>query len=145
MCFLGAFFLRIVPQLKGYAPIPHLSEGNDSDSSTQLKRTKSRESKSSTGCLSHEAGTQPEALNDASEETSSLLSKSSGSAPGDVLYPDEEAKKAAHDSHRLDIRGLSMLRHVKFWQLWLLLGLLTGIGLMTIKRALLKPPNGVCG
>ena len=130
MCFVGGFFLHVVPQAHTYALIP---ERNNSDSSTQLKRTKSGESKHSTGHLSREAGTQPGVPTEDSEETSSLLSKSSGSGPGDSPYPDEETKKAAHDSHQLDIRGLSMLVHVKFWQLWMLLGLLTGIGLMTIK------------
>ncbi|KAL9131609.1 MAG: hypothetical protein Q9217_000497 [Psora testacea] len=137
MCFVGGFFLQVVPQSHVYASIPHIGERNESDTSTQLKRTKSGESRNSAGRLSHEAGTQPGAPSNGSEETSSLLSKSSGSGPGDVPCPDEEAKKAAHDSPRLDIRGFALLRHVKFWQLWLLLGLLTGIGLMTIKQVLL--------
>lgn len=68
------------------------------------------------------------------EETSSLLSKSSGSYPGDVPYEEDETKGATDcDSHNLDIRGLGLLSHMRFYLLWLLLGLLTGIGLMTIK------------
>ena len=77
---------------------------------------------------------EPESLYRNIEETSSLLSKSSGSAPGDIPYPEENAKAGAdHDSHQVDIRGLAMLSTVKFYQLWSMLGLLTGIGLMTIK------------
>lgn len=38
-----------------------------------------------------------------------------------------------HDSHNVDIRGLAMLSHMNFYLLWLLMGLLTGIGIMTIK------------
>ena len=77
---------------------------------------------------------QHEAPSRGTEETSSLLSKSSGSCPGDVPYSEDEAKIAKdHDSHDLDIRGLALLSHMKFYLLWLLLGLLTGLGLMTIK------------
>ena len=77
---------------------------------------------------------QHEAPSMGTEETSSLLSKSSGSYPGDVTYEEDEAKGATeHDSHNVDIRGLALLSHMRFYLLWLLLGLLTGIGLMTIK------------
>ncbi|KAL9103766.1 MAG: hypothetical protein Q9163_001225 [Psora crenata] len=134
MCFFGGFFLHIIPQSQGYAAIPQRSERSESDSSMQLKRSKSGEHRGNRGRLSHEAGTQPEAPYESSEETSSLLSKSSGSGPGDLPPPDEESKKSALDSHRIDIRGFAMLGHVKFWQLWLLMGLLTGIGLMTINN-----------
>lgn len=68
------------------------------------------------------------------EETSSLLSNSSGSCAGEIPYEEDEVKHVTdHDSHDVDIRGLALLSHVKFYLLWLLLGLLTGIGLMTIK------------
>jgi hypothetical protein len=36
-------------------------------------------------------------------------------------------------SHCLDITGLALLYKTQFWQLWILMGLLTGVGLMTIK------------
>ncbi|KAJ5225963.1 hypothetical protein N7468_007188 [Penicillium chermesinum] len=36
--------------------------------------------------------------------------------------------------HHPDIRGLAMLRHVEFWQLFLTMALLSGIGLMTINN-----------
>ena len=75
-----------------------------------------------------------EAPSQGTEETSSLLSKSSGSCPGDMSYDEDEAKSTMdHDSHDVDIRGLALLSHIKFYLLWLLLGLLTGVGLMTIK------------
>ena len=77
---------------------------------------------------------QHEAPSNGTEETSSLLSKSSGSCPGDVPYDGHEVKAATdHDSRNVDIRGLALLSHMKFYLLWTLLGLLTGIGLMTIK------------
>ena len=55
--------------------------------------------------------------------------------PGDVQESGVKSDTTGHDSHGLDIRGLALLPRVEFWQLFLLLGLLTGIGLMTIKSA----------
>lgn len=146
MTFIGTFFLRVIPTTSAYAPLPK-EERSGSDSSTLLKRTRSTDSKYSAGRLSHEPGTQPETIsygddtpkdpegpNQSTEETSSLLSKSSASGPGDIPYRDGSAgPEANRDSHRADIRGLAMLSKMKFYQLWLLMGLLTGIGLMTIK------------
>ena len=77
---------------------------------------------------------EPGGSNQGSEETSSLLSRSSASGPGDIPYRDGSAGlEANRDSHRADIRGLALLSKMKFYQLWLMMGLLTGIGLMTIK------------
>jgi len=67
------------------------------------------------------------------DETSSLMSKSTVSLHDEVEDSGAEVGKAAHDQHRLDIRGLALLPRPEFWQLFTLLGLLTGIGLMTIK------------
>ncbi|KAF6220614.1 hypothetical protein HO133_003047 [Letharia lupina] len=39
-----------------------------------------------------------------------------------------------HLSHEPDIRGLAMLSHTKFYLLWVLMGLLTGLGIMTINN-----------
>jgi hypothetical protein len=36
-------------------------------------------------------------------------------------------------SHYPDVRGFALLPKVEFWQLFLTMGLLSGIGLMTIK------------
>ena len=147
MIFIGSFFLRVIPN----APNP--VERNSSDSTTLLRRTKSGGSKYSAERSSFEPGTQsesvsyhddtaktltdlnePESLSLSGEETSSLLSNSSGSSPGDIPYHLAAAKsRMKDDSHDLDIRGLALLSQMKFYQLWLMLGLLTGIGLMTIK------------
>ena len=150
MTFIGTFFLRVIPTSASYATIPK-EERSGSDSSTLLKRTRSTDSKYSAGRVSHEPGTQPETIsygddtpkdptvfgepegpNGGTEETSSLLSKSSG--PGDVPYQNGNAgPETNRDSHHADIRGLALLSRMKFYQLWLMMGLLTGIGLMTIK------------
>jgi hypothetical protein len=64
-----------------------------------------------------------------SDETSSLLS-----VPGDIVDPDDDAASLkSHRSHCLDVTGLSLLYKIEFWQLWIIMGLLTGVGLMTIK------------
>ena len=131
---------------QSYDPLPDPIERSNSDASTLLERSKSGDSRHSVRRLTHEPGMQPaskqpssfeqnEAPSQGIEETSSLLSKSSGSYPGDVPFEDNEAKGATdHDSHHVDIRGLALLSHLKFYLLWSLLGLLCGIGLQTINN-----------
>jgi hypothetical protein len=66
-----------------------------------------------------------------STEASSLLS----SGPGDIIDDDDDddatSKKTTHSC--TDITGVALLYQPDFWQLWILLGLLSGVGLMTIK------------
>jgi hypothetical protein len=69
-----------------------------------------------------------EDLGGPSTETSSLLS-----APGDIVEDDDATSKKSAHSHCADVTGLALLYKPDFWQLWILLGLLTGVGLMTIK------------
>lgn len=77
----------------------------------------------------------PSSFNQLETEESSLLSKSSGSCPGDASYEEDKTKNATnHDSHGVDIRGLALLSHMRFYLLWGNLGLLTGLGLMTASR-----------
>lgn len=155
MCFVGFFFLHVVPHSTSYFAISTAEDRRCE--SNQLTRCKSGDSKSSIGRLSQESGRQPviihentsfhaEHLKDAEDcpeepqvhtgdanETSSLLSKLS-SSPGDIPFGKNDGNaEINHNSHHLDIRGLAMLPTIQFWQLFLLLGILTGIGLMTIK------------
>lgn len=54
--------------------------------------------------------------------------------PGDILEPPGDSQ--SHSTQRsqwIDVTGLELLSKIEFWQLWILLGLLTGVGLMTIK------------
>ncbi|KAL8929195.1 MAG: hypothetical protein Q9208_001278 [Pyrenodesmia sp. 3 TL-2023] len=150
MCYVCVAFLRVVPRTPSYTSVPTHEERR---SSNPLQRTKSKEDKLRARRNDEEPGTQSsdphasmtsmpasnrsseesrtlEASNGEPNETSSLIS----STPGDVPYKDNAAKTTTHDdSHHLDIRGFALLKHTKFYQLWLLLGILTGIGLMTIK------------
>lgn len=75
-----------------------------------------------------------EAVDDADDyepdETSSLVSSSS-SMPGDVFV---QSSVDMDRSHRVDIRGWHLFRELDFWQLFCIMGILTGIGLMTINN-----------
>ncbi|KAL2024005.1 hypothetical protein VTK56DRAFT_240 [Thermocarpiscus australiensis] len=65
------------------------------------------------------------------DETSSLVSRSSSSLAGYVFVQNSVDMDG---SHRLDIRGWRLLRNVDFWQLFTIMGILAGIGLMTINN-----------
>lgn len=65
------------------------------------------------------------------DETSSLVTKSSASSLAGDVYLQNSVDMDR--SHRLDIRGWRLLRNVDFWQLFTIMGILAGIGLMTIK------------
>lgn len=67
------------------------------------------------------------------DETSSLMSRSSSSSslPGDLLL---QNNVDLDRSHRVDIRGLTLLKSLEFWQLFSIMGILSGIGLMTINN-----------
>lgn len=75
----------------------------------------------------------PEVPNDGTDETSSLMSDASTSVSYNHEEDNDKANPPRHNPHTLDIGGLALLRKVEFWQLFSMLGLLTGIGLMTIK------------
>jgi hypothetical protein len=64
-----------------------------------------------------------------SDETSSLMSKNS-SLSGDIFV---QSSVDMDRSHRVDIRGWRLLKNIEFWQLFSIMGILAGIGLMTIK------------
>jgi hypothetical protein len=64
-----------------------------------------------------------------SDETTSLVSGHANDAP-------EPAARSSVDldrSHRVDIRGWKLLQTVSFWQLFCMMAILAGVGLMTIK------------
>jgi hypothetical protein len=76
----------------------------------------------------------PESQNTGDEE-SSLLSKTSTQeqAAEDLESSKHLEPDRNHEHPHLDVRGFALLPHVEFWQLFTMMGLLTGIGLMTIK------------
>lgn len=151
MAFTGFFFLRVVPP-SAPSHSSSIQDVRERSNSNPLIRSKSGDSKRSARLLPREPGTQPtvnyddtpkasvaedeapEVHNMDTEETSSLLSKSSSSVPGDIVSRDGDVADAgALNSHRPDLSGLALLSNLEFWQLFILLGLLAGVGLMTIK------------
>ncbi|KND86880.1 putative membrane protein, partial [Tolypocladium ophioglossoides CBS 100239] len=64
------------------------------------------------------------------DETSSLMSSCSSAAVENVVASSVDMDR----SHRLDIRGLSLLRTQSFWLLFSIMAILAGIGLMTINN-----------
>lgn len=67
-----------------------------------------------------------------SNEHSSLLSSSSSGE--DLAASKHTEPDRNHESPHLDIRGFALLPHPEFWQLFCMMGLMTGIGLMTINN-----------
>jgi len=66
-----------------------------------------------------------------SHETSSLLSKSSGSNSEEYGFESRTSK--GDEPEGTDVRGLALLAKFEFWELFLMFGLFSGIGLMNIK------------
>jgi hypothetical protein len=148
LVLIPLFFLRVIPPQQ-YSAVPSRDLGFAE--SQLLHRTRSEESKyradrahaeepgmpSSTVPCPAEAGAEGQEDSEAeapgggisqTDETSSLMSRSAGSSV--AVVAEHNVKDRAH---RIDIRGLQMLHLVEFWQLFALMGILTGIGLMTIK------------
>jgi hypothetical protein len=74
------------------------------------------------------------AQDDATNEESSLLS--SESTPGDIGQEEtglKQSSKLGHP-HHVQITGIRLLRNNDFWILIILLGVLSGCGLMTINN-----------
>ncbi|KAJ4193390.1 hypothetical protein NW755_003385 [Fusarium falciforme] len=64
-------------------------------------------------------------------ETSPLTSRPS-SRTGEALLGNNHINNDR--SHRVDIRGLALMRSLGFWQLFTIMGILAGVGLMTINN-----------
>jgi hypothetical protein len=77
------------------------------------------------------------------DETSSLVSKQITSPRDSSDAGDDHAENRSYHnnadeaeqngSHHPDIRGLALLSKPEFWQLFSIMALLSGVGLMTIK------------
>lgn len=150
LTFVGFFFLKVYPHAHSeYRPVP-LPSSDDEETSVlppeQRNLSASTESKVRRGAHHTEPGTslhespivspnvpRAEASTGPDDfdggETSSLMSNASSSH--NVAGTDSVVD--VDRSHRVDIRGLELLRSFDFWQLFLIMGILAGIGLMTIK------------
>lgn len=137
------FFLRVLPHphyTSTYSALP-ANSGLERVDSNQLRSTRStsKERKSRKEHTSEPGrSTSTEDLGDQdvhqagdleTDETSSLVSRSSTSIPGDI----SEENNIKDHAHRVDIRGVQLLSKMEFWQQFAMMGILAGIGLMTIK------------
>ena len=143
MILLSSFALRTVPITAGYTALPTRPDSKGRSNSSTLLRTKSASSRSSKQDLTPEPGTQYAAVSGANSSRSSVVEedcdtevpKKAKSDAEDFCHRDIEAgeSKTAHESLYADVRGLAMVKYSEFYELFLLIGMLTGIGLMTIK------------
>ncbi|KAK5116526.1 hypothetical protein LTR85_009151 [Meristemomyces frigidus] len=126
MVFVGMFFLQIVHASSPYQAVPTDERpGMPRRDSNRLRRASSHSRHSSKGSMG-ETGTP--------EETSSLVSSSDNTGPGDIIDDDEPKHHANQPHHKPEITGFRLLKTPKFWQLFIMLGLLCGVGLMTINN-----------
>ncbi|KAI1344568.1 MFS general substrate transporter [Xylariaceae sp. FL0016] len=161
MTLVGFFFIRILPP-SPYQAIPPAGLGLAD--SQELHRTLSKETRAGRDdpsepedeamCseirdpLPHPSSGPSQAVDaeearvqamgssgvlDEVDEASSLLSQetSISSMPGDVLV---QNSVDLDRSHRIDIRGMELLKNLEFWQLFTIMAILSGIGLMTINN-----------
>jgi hypothetical protein len=145
--FVSFFFVRLLPPSRSTLPT---TSRRDHLESQVLRRAKSHDGQGQNPTWGGEPNRGPsnrksidacpnqvaydgaaEEANIDTHETSSLLSKSSDSGPEEYGFE----RRASKDdlTEKVDIRGLALLTKSKFWQLFLMFGLLTGIGLMNIK------------
>ncbi|CAJ2513757.1 Uu.00g018760.m01.CDS01 [Anthostomella pinea] len=80
------------------------------------------------------ADSAPSGVPDEADERSSLLSQSttSSSLPGEILV---QSSVDMDRSHRVDIRGfMNLVKTLEFWQQFVIMAILSGIGIMTINN-----------
>lgn len=146
MVLFASFFLRIIPPTPSYTAVLQREVGSSglpvhgygqAEPGTQI--TDLREHPYTSGG-SYTATTTAGAVEPRSgdvDETSSLVSKDLGPRVSEervsIELTQEPVMEGEIGSHCPDIRGLALIKSVDFWYLFLLMGLLSGIGLMTIK------------
>ncbi|KAJ5089721.1 hypothetical protein N7532_008405 [Penicillium argentinense] len=148
LSFVSIPFLRIFP-IESYSSVPRhgheepaesrimrrpsassLNEHSDEvHNSTAFAHEQSAHARTQSAVSNHRLG----GYNGDHDESSSLVSKNDGRPSFDTL-DDDFLDDVATEAHHTDIRGLAMLRKVEFWQLFLTMALLSGIGLMTINN-----------
>jgi hypothetical protein len=149
-------FIRIVPPDPSYTPVPnrdgspprrssHRHEEAGTQSTAIISPPPPPPPSSSSPSLSHSASSSTGNHLDQmdADETSSLVSKQTTSPrdssdagddhPENRSYRNDADEVEQNGSHHPDIRGLALLSKPEFWQLFSIMALLSGVGLMTIK------------
>ncbi|KAH8705172.1 putative MFS transporter [Talaromyces proteolyticus] len=164
MVFVFGFFLRILPPTQSYTSVPDRDTGERQqftyEEPEEIGRQNINSTSSPSQSSSSSSSSQPllharqepssstsggEAVHDlghsrVADEATSLVYK-----PETPTISDEQSgcqipayhgnnEDYENGSHYPDIRGLALLRKSEFWQQFLLMGLLSGIGLMTINN-----------
>ena len=121
MVFIGMIFLRMIPPASPYEALPGDERpGLARKDSNRLRRTSAHSRQTSKSSTRGERGTL--------DETESLVSSD---GPGDL----EEGKPYVNrHEHKPEITGWVLLKTPAFWRLFIMLGLLCGVGLMTINN-----------
>lgn len=141
LSFTSIPFLRILAS-EPYSSIPHTAhEHNPSDLRSVPEESDlhgsiafSREQYPA-HARSHSAASNSQGRAFANDdETSTLVPKHDRPRPSFDTLDDDFLDEVAIEAHQNDIRGVAMLRKVEFWQLFLTMALLSGIGLMTINN-----------
>lgn len=127
-------FLRLIPTTASYTHVP----SDEDDSDNRLHLTKSADSGASPQRgESHSDGVPPSGHTEGNGHYGGTSSLDTGMLEEQNQADSEQevdAEDYAHNkSPRLDIAGLALLKHAEFWQLFAMMGLLAGVGLMTIK------------
>ncbi|KAL6354647.1 hypothetical protein LRP88_11991 [Fusarium phalaenopsidis] len=116
---LGGFFFLKVHHQSSYEAVPDSEDHHVVVALAQAQAPLGR-------VVTHE---NPEDLE--AGETSPLTSRPS-SQTGEALLGNNHINNDR--SHRVDIRGLALMRSLGFWQLFTIMGILAGVGLMTINN-----------
>jgi hypothetical protein len=156
MVLVSGLFLRIIPPERDYTAVPARDAEDGSrfiieqpqeigrqrtisaSSPLPSSSTQSHLTDTTASARLHRTSAELEEALDA-DEVSSLVSK-----PESLQYPHDHDGHAIYshpseqelgeiDSHYPDIRGFALLWKREFWQQFLMMALLSGIGLMTIK------------
>lgn len=159
MVFVSGFFLRVLPPTQKYTSIPDReTEDRQQQFTYEEPQEIGRQDTNSLLSPAQSSSTQPllhavrepafpapgnEAVHDLEDSRVTGEAASLVDAPKTSPCTDEETGRQIqtyHDndsnensSHYSDIRGLALIKRPEFWQLFLMMGLLSGIGLMTIK------------
>ncbi|KAL1305447.1 hypothetical protein AAFC00_002328 [Neodothiora populina] len=129
MVFTGMLFLQMLPPPSPYQKLSTEEESRPPylrKNSNQLQRTTSKHSRHSS---KNSIQGEPVSTDADVDETSSLMSPTPGDIPDKPADPDH-----GPHSHKPDITGWALIKSASFWQLFILLGLLCGVGLMTINN-----------
>ncbi|KAG9692624.1 putative MFS transporter, partial [Aureobasidium melanogenum] len=126
MVFVGSFFMQLMPPSSPYQAVPTEDE-------TRPPRIRKNSHDLQSGRHSRDASSsnfpgEPSTQDAQTDETSPLVSRAEESPV------DESQTSQTQGSHKKDITGWALAKSPSFWNLFILLGLLCGVGLMTINN-----------